>query len=263
MDTWRYREQFEIEEHHWWFRGRRRMIWALLKRAGITSSPRILDAGCGTGRNIIEFRSLGEPEGVDFSPEAVEFCHLRGLTQVVEAPVEKLPYENERFDLILATDVIEHLDDDHRALTELRRVAAPGSHLLITVPAYQWLWSSFDDSLHHRRRYTVSRLARQARAAGWEPQVETYFYSTMLPIVAIVRLIRRWRSDQNLSSDLSLGTASSLNRWLDLPVRAEARLVERGRRLRAGVSIGMVCVADRRPVPAAVLAPAVPEPVAR
>lgn len=262
MDTWRYREQFEIEENHWWFRGRRRMIWALLKRAGITSSPRILDAGCGTGRNMIEFRGLGEPEGVDFSPEAVEFCHLRGLSQVVEAPVEKLPYEDGRFDLILATDVIEHLDDDRRALTELRRVSAPGGHLLITVPAYQWLWSSFDDSLHHRRRYTVSHLAAQARAAGWEPQVETYFYSAMLPLVAIVRMIRRWRSDQSTSSDLSLGMGSSLNRWLDLPVRGEARLVERGRRLRAGVSIGMVCVADRRPVPAPPPTLAVPEPVA-
>jgi len=262
LDTWRYREQFEIEENHWWFRGRRRMIWALLRRAGITSSPRILDAGCGTGRNMIEFRGLGEPEGVDFSPEAVEFCHLRGLSQVVEAPVEKLPYEDGRFDLILATDVIEHLDDDRRALTELRRVSAPGGHLLITVPAYQWLWSSFDDSLHHRRRYTVSHLAAQARAAGWEPQVETYFYSAMLPLVAIVRMIRRWRSDQSTSSDLSLGTGSSLNRWLDLPVRGEARLVERGRRLRAGVSIGMVCVADRRPVPAPPPTLAVPEPVA-
>ena len=93
-------------------------------------------------------------------------------------------------------------------------------------------------------------------------QVETYFYSTMLPLVAVIRMIRRWRSDQNASSDLSLGTASSLNRWLDLPVRAEARLVERGRRLRAGVSIGMVCVAVNRPMPAPAPASAVPEPVA-
>jgi len=224
------------------------MIWALLRRAGITAAPRILDAGCGTGRNLAEFGRLGAAEGVDVSADAVEFCHRRGLTGVQQAPLEELPFDDGRFDLILATDVIEHLDDDRRALAELRRVAVPGAHLVITVPAYQWLWSQHDESMHHRRRYTASRLAQQVVATSWEPRVETYFYSAVLPLVAAIRALRREQSGDDASSDLSLAPAS-LNRLLELPIRGEARLVERGCRLPAGVSIGVVCAASAGPPP--------------
>jgi SAM-dependent methyltransferase len=243
VEEWRYRELYELEDRHWWFRSRRRVVAALLTQAGVAGSPRILDAGCGTGRNLVEYAQLGEAEGVDFSAEAVEFCRLRGLEHVQRAALEQLPYEGGRFDLIVATDVIEHLDDDRRALTELRRVAADGGRLVVTVPAYTWLWSRHDESLHHKRRYTAPRLAAQMRAAGWEPQLKTYFFTTMLPAVAAVRAFRRGESSNGSEqSDLEL-TAPWLSRLLELPVRAEAGLIGRGVRLPAGVSVGMVAAA--------------------
>ena len=98
---------------------------ALLRRAGLPPSPRILDAGCGTGRNLVEFGGLGEAHGIDFSAEAVRFCHRRGLPGVQQAAIEELPFPDAHFDVVLATDVIEHLDDDRVALAELRRVTAP------------------------------------------------------------------------------------------------------------------------------------------
>ena len=119
-----------MEDRHWWFRSRRRVIRALIHRARPPATPRILDAGCGTGRNLMDFQELGPAEGVDLSTEAIEFCQRRGLHGVREAPIEQLPYEDGRFDLLFATDVIEHLPDDGPALTELRRVAAP-----VAVPA--------------------------------------------------------------------------------------------------------------------------------
>jgi SAM-dependent methyltransferase len=218
------------------------MIWALLRRGGgTTSSLRILDAGCGTGRNLVEFSGLGVAEGVDFSPDAVDFCRRRGLAGVQRAPIEQLPFEDGRFNLILATDVIEHLDDDRRALAELRRVAAVGARLVVTVPAYQWLWSQHDESMHHRRRYTLRRLHEQVSASGWDPRVETYFYAAVLPAVVAVRKLRRRRSAKP-SSDLRLAP-SMLNRLLELPTLGEARLVGLGCRLPMGLSIGMVCTA--------------------
>jgi SAM-dependent methyltransferase len=242
LEDWRYQELYELEDRHWWFRSRRRFIWALLHRAEVSSSPRILDAGCGTGRNLVEFGSLGEAEGVDFSDEAVAFCHRRGLDGVRRARLEELPFPDSRFDLILATDVIEHLEDDRRALAELRRVAAPGARLIITVPAYNWLWSEHDDSHHHQRRYTLRRLRAPVNATGWEPVVSSYYYTGMLPAVAAVRAARKVRSQGNGRSDLDL-TPAALNRLLELPVQAEAKLVERGLRLPFGVSLGMVCSA--------------------
>ena len=144
-------------------------------------SPRILDAGCGTGRNLLEFGKLGQATGVDVSAQAVEFCRGRGVEDVRQAAVEDLPFEALSFDVLLATDVIEHVDDDTAVLRELRRVAAREARLILTVPAYQWLWSSHDESVHHRRRYTARRLRERVLAAGWAPTVETYFFSTVLP----------------------------------------------------------------------------------
>jgi SAM-dependent methyltransferase len=247
LEEWRYRELYELEDRHWWFRSRRRVLWALLRRAGLPPSPRILDAGCGTGRNLVEFGGLGEAEGVDFSAEAVGFCQLRGLKRVRRAPLEELPFEAGRFDLTLAADVIEHMEDDRRALAELQRVTAQGGRLVATVPAYPWLWSRHDESLHHKRRYTAGRLRKALRAAGWEPEMATYFFSAVLPGVAAVRVFRRGNAEGDGDSDLSL-TSPAVGRLLELPTIAEAKLIERGAQLPAGVSLGVVARAAGRPL---------------
>jgi SAM-dependent methyltransferase len=249
LEEWRYRELYELEDRHWWFRSRRRVVRALMDQAGLGAAPRILDAGCGTGRNLVEYASLGTVEGVDFSADAVEFCRLRGLEGVRQAALEQLPFESDRFDLIVATDVIEHLDDDRVALAELRRVAARGGRLVVTVPAYAWLWSQHDESMHHKRRYTAPRMRLALQAAGWTPRFATYFFTALLPGVAAVRAFRR--ADRNGDgdgdggggeSDLSL-TSAGVGRLLELPSRGEAKLIERGVRLPAGVSLGVVATA--------------------
>jgi len=234
-----YEQLYQLEDRHWWFRGRREIIWALLHQARLPSAPRILDAGCGTGRNLLEYGRLGEIHGIDTSAAAVEFCRRRGLENVTTGSLEALPFEDARFDLILACDVIEHVDDA-AALAELRRVGAPGATLLITVPAYNWLWSQHDDTHHHKRRYTLRRLRDRVLAGGFEPQRTTYFNSALLVPIALVRKLARQRGAGNGRSDYDL-TPGRLQRWLELPLRAEASLVERGVSLPAGVSIGMLC----------------------
>jgi SAM-dependent methyltransferase len=240
METWVYQEEYELEDRHWWFRSRRGVLWALVRRAQLPLRPRILDAGCGNGRNLVEFGCLGPAEGVDVSRQAVEFCGLRGLECVREAAIEELPFEDDRFDLLFATDVIEHVRDDGAALAELKRVATPGASLILTVPAYGWLWSPHDESHHHYRRYTRPQLRNRLSAHGWEPIFSTYFYSAFLPPVALVRTFQRLRSDGNGTSDLRR-TPARLDRWLELPVRGEAQLIKRGVSLPAGVSLGAVC----------------------
>jgi SAM-dependent methyltransferase len=237
-----YRQLYELEDRHWWFQGRRAVIWALLRRAGLPAAPRVLDAGCGTGRNLLEFGSLGSAEGVDPSEDAVAFCRRRGLDNVRRGSLESLPFEEDSFDLLLATDVIEHIDDDEAALRELRRVARPDARLVITVPAYGWLWTHHDEDHHHKRRYTRRLLFARVRANGWRPATVSYFNSTLLPPIAAVRLLERVR--RKPSPDIYDLTPGRLNGLLAAPMRAEARLIERGVRFPAGVSVGMICTPE-------------------
>jgi SAM-dependent methyltransferase len=227
-----------VEDRHWWFRGRRAVVAALLERARVEPPRRVLDAGCGTGRNLQDYRRLGPARGIEPDASAVEFCHGRGLTEVVQAGVESLPFDAGSFDLVFATDVLEHVEDDDGAFRELHRVSSPGGLLLATVPAHMWLWSQSDVALHHKRRYSRPQLVGRARAASWEPLVATYFNSALLPAIAIARMLRRRGGDERPELELT-------PRWLDpllvLPMRAEAALIRRGASLPTGISVGMVC----------------------
>lgn len=245
MEVGAYQEMYQEEERHWWFRGRRSVVWALLGRVKLPEKPRVLDAGCGTGRNLLEFGALGLAAGVDPSAEAVEFCQQRGLDNVRRAGLEALPFDDDEFDLLLACDVIEHVDDDIGALRELHRVASARAFLVITVPAYQWLWTEHDVQLHHVRRYTLSRVRSRAEGAGWSPVHATYFNSILLPAVAAARGMsrvsaRRGGSRRRGHTDLDR-TPGGLNGLLELPLRLEAGAISRGVRLPAGVSVGMIC----------------------
>jgi SAM-dependent methyltransferase len=239
MDRQAYAEMYELEDEHWWFRGRRRVIWALLGHADLPPAPRLLDAGCGTGRNLVEFGVLGSASGVDPSADAVAYCAERGLEHVRQAGLESLPFDDGQFDLLLACDVIEHVVDDVGALVELGRVAAEGASLVVTVPAYQWLWSEHDVQLHHLRRYTRRRLVERVTASGWRPLLTTSFNTILFPAAAAARLVAKGSARQG-RTDLDR-TSVHFNRALEVPFALEAAAIAHGMHLPVGVSLGMLC----------------------
>jgi SAM-dependent methyltransferase len=205
-------------------------IWAALGDA-----ETVLNVGAGTGSYEPSDRAVTAVE-----PSAVMRAQRPpGAAPCVDASAEALPFADGSFDLVVATDVIEHIDDDRAALAELRRVAAPGGRLLLTVPAYMWLWSQHDDSHHHKRRYTRRLLRERVEAAGWAPAGSSYFNTALLPPIALVRTLTRRREPRDGRSDYQL-TEGRLNAVLSLPMRGEASLIRRGARLPAGVSIGML-----------------------
>jgi hypothetical protein len=135
--------------------------------------------------------------------------------------------------------VLEHVEDDLGALVELRRVASAEGLLLITVPAYQWLWTEHDVQLHHVRRYTLQTLRGRVRDAGWDVVRATYFNSIALPFVAGARVAER-KSSRTGRTDLDR-TPAALNGVLELPMKFEAWMIRHGAHLPAGVSVGMLC----------------------
>jgi len=226
-------------DSHWWYRGRRRIVAGELARLELRPGAQVLDAGCGAGQTLDDLARLGgvdRAHGIDMSEDAVNAARSRGHAEVRLSGVEKLPHADEAFDLVTCLDVVEHTPDDVATFTELHRVTRPGGHLLVTVPAYQRLWSSHDVANNHYRRYRLGTLAPAAAEAGWRLERRTYFNSLLLPPAALVRLVRRSRTNPTQRSDLDL-TPKWLTPLLELPMRIEAMLIRAGIRLPAGLSL--------------------------
>jgi SAM-dependent methyltransferase len=229
----------ELDDRHWWYRGRRRIIRAELDRLPLAPGARVLDAGCGSGRTLEDLGRYGEVHGIELDPGAAEVARGRGCGEVRIGRLEELPWEDGYFDLITCLDVIEHTPDDRATLRELRRVSRPGGFLLVTVPAYQGLWSMHDVANHHYRRYSRSRLRAAANDAGWRVRRMTSFNGLLLAPAAAVRLAERRRLREpngDYKPELTLGP-EWLNAVLEQPLHLEARWLARGRTMPAGLSL--------------------------
>jgi SAM-dependent methyltransferase len=227
----------QAEDRHWWYRGRRTVLDGVIAGLGLPADPRILDAGCGSGRFMVELAKLGNVTGVELSDTSVSLARERQLGEVVAGSVLEMPFPENNFDLAVSLDVIEHLDDDLAALRELRRTVTPGGALLVTVPAYQWLWSGHDEINHHHRRYTRRSLQRVAEQAGWQQVRTTYFNSLLLPVAILLRVLDRF-STKTTESSLDLWIPPEPLNWvLERPLALEAALIARGGRIPAGLSL--------------------------
>ncbi len=238
MDRDYERQTHQAEDRHWWYRGRRTVLRGAIARLGLPEQARILDAGCGSGRNMVELARLGPVTGVELSEASVALARERDVGEVIAGSVLEMPFADDSFDLAVSLDVIEHLEDDLGALRELRRVLAPGGALLVTVPAYQWLWSGHDEINHHHRRYTRRSLQRVAEQAGWRQLRTTYFNSLLLPVAIVLRMLDRVNRSKTTESSLDLWVPPAPLNWLlERPLALEAALIARGGRIPAGLSL--------------------------
>jgi len=185
-------KMYRLEDVYWWFVGRRRLVRELVRKYGV-DRPRMLDVGCGTGGTLDAVASLGHVSGADAAQEALEFCRRRGHASLVRCLAQDLAFAQGGFDVVLGCDLLEHVDDDAAAAGELARVLRPAGVVVLTVPAYQWLWSEHDEALSHRRRYSRRQLRELLEAAGLQPLKLTSAVSFVFPGVLLVRLLRRLR----------------------------------------------------------------------
>jgi SAM-dependent methyltransferase len=237
VDTTFELQTHRVEDRHWWYRGRRNVLDVVLPKLALPPEASILDAGCGSGRNMVDLAHYGEVTGVELSSTSVEAARTRQMGDVVEGSVLEMPFAPDTFDLAVSLDVIEHLQDDRAALAELRRVVAPGGALLVTVPAYQGLWSRHDEINHHHRRYSRRALVDAAQGAGWKCERTTHFNSLLLPVAIALRALQPLnRSSTESSLDLWVPPAP-LNWLLEQPLNLEAALIGRGVRIPAGLSL--------------------------
>jgi SAM-dependent methyltransferase len=233
---------FRVEQSHWWYIGRRKIIAGFVEDicSRVTDRrPRILDVGCGTGANLLLLSKYGEAEGVDVSEDALAFCRERGLDKVRLGAGEDLPYEDATFDLVTAFDVVEHMDDDLAGLSEMRRVLRPGGRVLLFVPTFMFLWGLQDEVSNHRRRYRLPQLRRVLEQAGFEIERTTYANITFFAPILLVRKLMRLtgiRTDTENSINVPalngvlgrvLGAESWILRYMNLPFGVSGLCVAR------------------------------------
>jgi len=185
---------YEKEATYWWNISKREMVLSLLRSGGSLKDPGVaIDIGCGGGYTAWVLESYHKTVGVDVSAEALKLCLHRGLRRLCQVDMASflLPFKSDSFDLVMALDVIEHVDDDLQALTECRRILKAGGSLVLTVPAFMWLWSPWDEALGHRRRYTASGLAQVIHRAGFSVKKLTYMFFFIFPLAVLIRRVKK------------------------------------------------------------------------
>ena len=235
-----YQDLYEKEETHWWHRAKRRYVKWIISTHTAKKKQTTLDVGCGTGKNMEELSSFGEVWGVDISDEALSFCKKRGLTHIKKGEAENLPFNDDTFDVVCALDVLEHVDDK-LAVKEIKKVLKDDGFIVITVPAYDWLWSRWDEVLGHKRRYTKKQLGQVLEKEGFVIRRYTYIHALLILPLFIFRKIKQLQS-KPYSSDFKVGN-NIMNKILLYISELEQMMINRYD-MPFGTSI--LCIAQKR-----------------
>lgn len=242
-----YERMYRFEDTYWWFVARRRLIVSLLdafysRNAGL----QILDIGCGTGAMLDQLAPFGQVTGADFAPEALEFCRTRGdAYALTRADVRRLPFADQSFDVVTAMDIIEHIDNDKAAASEIFRVLKPGGRLFATVPAFAALWSEHDEALHHHRRYTAPHFKDLCQRVGFHVSKLSYTVTSLFPPIWLYRqvsnLLPKRRAGGEKKANL-VNVSGPINTALLALSEWETRLVHK---LNLPFGVSVVCVAEK------------------
>ena len=228
MERDEYQRLFATDDQLWWFRGR----WDVLARtlrsafAGVPTKPLVLDAGCGTGANLVHLKQLARSVGIDVSSDALAFAKQRVAGQLVRGSVLVLPFRDAAFDAVISNDVLYHqwVTDDVAALKELARVLKPGGIVLVHVAAMEMFRGSHDVVNLTRHRYTIGEMRQKMQEVGLEVQRVTYRNSLLAPVLLARRWLHRKGSSSDSGSDLAV-QAAWLNNSLTCVLKLENALL--------------------------------------
>lgn len=226
MDRAVFDRMAELDQKHWWFTARRRILDQVIRRvARPPAGARILELGCGTGHNLDMLAAFGTVEASELDDHARELASKRLGSVIQKAALPDLSaFPADSYDMIALLDVLEHVVDDKGSLAAILTRLKPNGALVLTVPANPWMWSAHDVAHHHHRRYRKADLARLAREAGYDIDLLSPFNTMLFPLIAGVRVLNKLRGHDSADDALPGPTA---NRALDRLFGVEAGLIGR------------------------------------
>ena len=221
-----YQQMAELDDRHWWYRARRRILAALVRReVQPPAGAKILEIGCGSGHNLSMLAGFGHVDGLELDDEMRALSEKRLGRKIMRSPLPELnEVKDKSYDLIGAFDVIEHIDDDHAALAAIATKLKPGGKFMMTVPAHPWMWTAHDVANHHKRRYSKRALRSLIENSPMKLERLGYFNSLLFPVAIAERAASKLRGKDN--GDVSLPPAP-LNRALEAVFASERYLVGR------------------------------------
>jgi len=235
-----YADLYQLEDTHWWHKAKRENAISLLLRFLSNNNPKILDIGCGAGKNVEELSKIGLTWGIDNSSEAIKYCKKRGLKTVILGDAKSINFSSSSFDIITLFDVLEHTDD-RETLREVYRLLKPGGLLVISVPAFPKLWSKWDVVLHHKRRYTKKSLIQELKQYPFDVLKISYMFSFLFIPAYLIRVIKSRISSKNYKSDFRIN-APVINYFLLILSRFERFFIQN---LSLPFGTSLICVAKK------------------
>ena len=199
MENKIFQKMLKLESSHWWFVARRKIIQRAINNLDLPRNIRILDAGCGNGDNLSLLSTFGDLVAFEKNEYALKTAKSKKIGEIYKAELpDKLPNTvKTNFDLIVLLDVLEHIDDDSKSLTTVRKLMNNKGIILITVPAFQWLWSEHDVIHHHKRRYSKSKLREKLDSSGFRIKYISYFNTLLFPFALVERIGQKIFSPSN------------------------------------------------------------------
>jgi ubiquinone/menaquinone biosynthesis C-methylase UbiE len=216
-----------IEKDHWWCKARRDILFQLVKND--LRDSKILEIGCAGGLLIKALQEKGFTRitGIDISKKAIQLCKKRKIESALVMDGSNMSFSDNAFDIVIASDVLEHIDDDAATLCEWNRVLSPGGKLLMLVPAFPWMWSKHDDINQHKRRYTQRQLFRLLKDAGFSIERASYWNFTIFFPASFIRISQRalpfFKGD--IRKDQAYTLPPALNDALTMLVQAENKVL--------------------------------------
>ena len=231
MEATSIKEYERLDQYYWWFVGRRKILLSLLKRFFGKKHIQILDWGCGPGGNYKILSQFGSVTNVDASEEAILACKSKEIINIQLAATLQEFKPQTKFDLDTNFDVLEHIEEDSTFMRDVKNILVPNGYMLVTVPAYQFLWTKLDQVLGHKRRYTKGELIRKFENSGYEIVFASYFVFILSPAFIMYRLIEKCinlviKKEKNTLNDSVIEFPRLINLVFSLTFSVEAFLMK-------------------------------------